>query len=280
MLLGIAAQLHAQTGSVSCVMDAATLEGVKNVPGMAVIKFSTKTCPACRNVIEAYEVVAREFPDIAFVDVDASKVKEPGITAVPTVHYYLGGKRLHEMRGGGKDFAQRVRDDIAELRLAAQLMPEPTPMPGPMEPTDWETMAQEEVVAVPVWADVDYPPMAGPSEFAYAAEAEAYGQQAYAVPETYAGDPYEMPAEPWAAPWHEPVLPEEEYWPMQERAPMPAEIAPEFPPMRAVQPPPPPPAKEESLWDKAWGAVRYTADFVLDLWTGSIDAIRGLFGQK
>ena len=60
-------------------------------------------CGPCRFIGPVFEAIAKENPDAEFVKVDVDEAEEVAaacsIQAMPTFHFYKGGKKIAEMMG-------------------------------------------------------------------------------------------------------------------------------------------------------------------------------------
>lgn len=71
--------------------------------GLVVVDFSATWCGPCQRMAPLYAEFSTTYPNVRFLEVDVDRVpdvaQECGVTAMPTFHFYQGGRKVDELRG-------------------------------------------------------------------------------------------------------------------------------------------------------------------------------------
>ncbi|XP_075681766.1 thioredoxin-like [Rhinoderma darwinii] len=74
---------------------------------LIVIDFTASWCGPCQQIAPFYESLGTKYPGVLLYKVDVDEASdiagECGIRAMPTFHFYKGGKKVDELCGADKD---------------------------------------------------------------------------------------------------------------------------------------------------------------------------------
>ncbi len=87
--------------------------------GIVVVKFFAPWCSACKGMKAPYESIAKEFPDVKFLEVDVDTVKKVAdahdIRSLPTFKYFVDGKEQSHLTHFGGGSASDIKNNVNSL---------------------------------------------------------------------------------------------------------------------------------------------------------------------
>ena len=85
----------------------------------AIVKFSSRTCPACISAEKPFNNLAKETPDIIFATVEKDKnralFQKYNISSMPTFLYFNNGKIVETQTGYSPNFNARTKQTISRM---------------------------------------------------------------------------------------------------------------------------------------------------------------------
>eukprot|EP01063_Lacrimia_lanifica_P006368 TRINITY_DN13851_c0_g1_i1.p1 TRINITY_DN13851_c0_g1~~TRINITY_DN13851_c0_g1_i1.p1 ORF type:complete len:518 (+),score=106.09 TRINITY_DN13851_c0_g1_i1:44-1555(+) len=108
--------------AVEVASEAQFQDIVRSAPRV-VVDWYADWCGPCKRIAPVYAELARGHPEITFVKINADRFKplaqREGVAAYPTFHFYAGGRRVNEVRGG----SQQALEDAVHGFAAADAGP-------------------------------------------------------------------------------------------------------------------------------------------------------------
>eukprot|EP00246_Nothoceros_aenigmaticus_P000465 TRINITY_DN10699_c0_g1_i2.p2 TRINITY_DN10699_c0_g1~~TRINITY_DN10699_c0_g1_i2.p2 ORF type:complete len:141 (+),score=26.58 TRINITY_DN10699_c0_g1_i2:55-477(+) len=97
-----------------------TLKDAQNNGGLATVYYTAKWCGPCRAIAPFVEDLGKDHESTTFLKVDIDEpllektVNKGGISAVPTFHFYRGGKLIGQLTGASTQQLKKMVQDYSK----------------------------------------------------------------------------------------------------------------------------------------------------------------------
>lgn len=100
--------------------DAHFARELKEADGLAVADYTAVWCGPCRTIAPTFAAMSAQLPHVKFLKVDIDSedlektVRDAGITAVPTFHFFRKGVKVDEFSGASVEQLQQKVEELAQ----------------------------------------------------------------------------------------------------------------------------------------------------------------------
>lgn len=116
----LSSAVGAETRVVEVQDDAHFERELKEAEGLAVADYTAVWCGPCRSIAPTFAAMSTQLPHVKFLKVDIDSedlektVREAGITAVPTFHFFRKGMKVDEFSGASVEHLQQKVEQLAQ----------------------------------------------------------------------------------------------------------------------------------------------------------------------